>query len=100
MRELVSRAKSNVDEMMSQLKMMPAHQGDVKTRIDMTKWFEATSSDLRNLDELVTSSTYWAASNGQNRQLNGHFEPSNRLNTILSTDSNDFTKLNNDNVRF
>lgn len=108
MRELVTRAKANVDGMMSQLKMMPLGGAmmDVTKSRDMAKWFEATSSDLRNLDELVNSS-FWAAAPPQLASQN-HTATTSTLtltttqnnNTISnggSDYSNDYYKLNTDN---
>lgn len=114
MRELVTRAKANVDGMMSQLKTMPLGGAimDVAKSRDMAKWFEATSSDLRNLDELVNSS-FWATTAAPPQlavatALQNHTATTNSTLTLTTTlnnngasdYSNDYFKLNSDsNVR-
>lgn len=110
MRELVTRAKANVDGMMSQLKTMPLGGAimDVAKSRDMAKWFEATSSDLRNLDELVNSS-FWATTAAPPQlavatataTTNSTLTLTTTLNNNGASDySNDYFKLNSDsNVR-
>lgn len=84
MRELVSRAKANVDGMMSQLKMIPL--SEPKSRDMFTRWFEATSTDLKNLDEFVSSS-FWIPphSSSTNYQLNGNNHATTSSNAGLNS---------------
>lgn len=53
MREYLSRTKTNLEDVMGQLKQM--NLGENKSK-EFARWLESTANDLKSLDELISSS--------------------------------------------